>query len=78
MPSLFTKTLALLIGSSTSLFAYWTLTMYLKRRKYRHIPGPPIKGLFGLYFGNMQEVIENGKKGGLYYELLLQWYLVIN
>ena len=34
-----------LVGASVaSYFTYLTLTIYLKRRKYRHIPGPGTRG----------------------------------
>lgn len=38
-------TLKLIGGSIVSLWSYYTLSIYLKRRKYRHIPGPIPKGL---------------------------------
>lgn len=31
-------------GVILSFWAYITVSIYLKRRKYRHIPGPPTKG----------------------------------
>ena len=75
MPSLLSKSLVILIGSCTSLFSYWTLITYLNRRKYRHIPGPPTKGLYGFYFGNMSEVVNNVKNGGTYFDLLETWFI---
>lgn len=32
------------LGLSTSYIVYKIVGFYLKRRKYRHIPGPPTKG----------------------------------
>jgi hypothetical protein len=33
-----------LAGLTTSYLVYRIARIYLKRRKYRHIPGPPTKG----------------------------------
>lgn len=39
------KSIAILASTlGLSYFAYRTLTIYLTRRKYRHIPGPPADG----------------------------------
>ena len=75
MPSLLSKSLVILIGSCTSLFSYWTLITYLNRRKYRHIPGPPTKGLYVFYFGNMSEVVNKVNNGGTYFDLLEKWFI---
>jgi hypothetical protein len=63
-----------LLGSS-SYVAYKTLQIYLKRRKYCHIPGPPTDGILGFYFGNvlnMPKYLENGK---IFNQFLLEWLL---
>lgn len=40
-----TKNLAITVGTlGASYVAYITFKLYLKKRKYRHIPGPPTKG----------------------------------
>ena len=72
------KSLLILFGSGTCLLSYWTLRIYFNRRKFRHIPGPPTKGIYGFYFGNMAEVIQNVEQGGSYFELLLKWYVINN
>lgn len=33
-----------LSGLGASYFLYKTLKLYLKKRKFRHIPGPPTRG----------------------------------
>ena len=33
-------------ASVASLFTYYTLSLVLKKRKYRHIPGPAARGYF--------------------------------
>jgi hypothetical protein len=61
-----------LIGC-TSIFAYWTLRIYLNRRKFRHIPGPPTKGILGFYFGNMTEVLAGLRNDELFNDIVLKW-----
>ena len=73
MPKALTKSLVILAGSCTSALAYWTLVTYLNRRKYRHIPGPPTKGIYGFFLGNTGEVLENFKRGDMFYELIEKW-----
>jgi hypothetical protein len=73
MSSILKKSLAVLVGSCTGFFAYWTLITYLERRKYRHIPGPPTKGILGFYFGHASELIENEKQKKMFYEMMLTW-----
>ena len=73
MPNLLKKSLILLAGSCTSFLAYWTVSTYLQRRKYRHIPGPPTRGIKGFYLGNAPEIIENLNNGGMFSDLLLKW-----
>lgn len=36
--------LILLLGAGSSLIAYEVFKIYLNRRRFAHIPGPPIKG----------------------------------
>jgi hypothetical protein len=72
MSSVLKKSLALLFGSFTSLFAYYTLKIYLKRRKYRHIPGPSTNGISGFYKGNVNEIIEFTKRGETLWDMLLE------
>lgn len=38
-----------LVGFAVGYFTYKTLVIYLRRRKYRHIPGPSPKKLFFLF-----------------------------
>lgn len=38
------KNIAIILGGlGASYFAYFTVDLYLKRKKYQHIPGPPTK-----------------------------------
>ena len=40
------KNVAIFVGGvTTSYVVYKTVRFYLKKRKYRHIPGPPTNGL---------------------------------
>ena len=41
-----------LFGAIFTCFVCKTVDIYLKRRKYRHIPGPPIHGILGFYLDN--------------------------
>lgn len=62
-----------ILGSSY--LVYKTLRIYLNRRKYRHLPGPPTNGILGFYFGNvidMPKYLENGK---IFNQFLLEWLL---
>ena len=69
------KSLLLLIGSCSSFITYWALKTYLIRRRFKHIPGPPTKGVYGFFFGNLTEVIQNQRNGGMFFELMSKWYL---
>ncbi len=73
MPKLLRNFLALLAGSCSSIFAYWTLRTYLNRRKFRHIPGPSTRGITGFYFGNVLEILESLKNDELANDVILKW-----
>nr|UOU03250.1 cytochrome P450 3049E1 [Brachionus rubens] len=56
------------------LFFYFTLKIYLIRKRYEHIPGPRNKGIIDFYFGQYFQVkkhTSNDKK--ILSELLLKW-----
>ena len=72
MSSILKKSLILFFGSCTSLFAYHTLRVFLKRRRYRHIPGAPANGIGGFYRGHIKDVIEATKRGETIWDLLLE------
>ena len=68
----------MLIGlSSGAFFAYFfykTYSIYLVRKKYRDIPGPPTNGILGFYFGNFLEVRAAAKSGRLVLDLVNEWF----
>ena len=43
----------ILVALPIVLFVYFTVKIYLLRRKFIHIPGPPTKGILGFYLGNI-------------------------
>lgn len=63
------------LASLASYFAYYTLKVYLVRRRYAHIPGPPTKGILGFYLGNIYEFGECLKSGRIINEVFLDLYL---
>lgn len=54
-------------------FAYKTVQIYLIRRKYRHIPGPPTKGILGFYFGHLNEATTAFRNGQILDSLFTEW-----
>jgi hypothetical protein len=59
----------------TGIFTYYTLKIYFIRRRYRHIPGPPTKGILGFYFGQVFELKENKEiKKRVTADLYLDWF----
>lgn len=67
--------LRLLVGLAVVLLlilAYKTVKIYLLRRKYRHIPGPPTNGLFGFYMGNLDIAAKIMKEGKVFADLMLE------
>ena len=38
------RKLSLAVGFGSSIVVYYAIKQYLKRRKYKHIPGPNTKG----------------------------------
>lgn len=46
----FKNALFLSLGLTSTYLLYKTVRLYLKRRKYRHIPGPPTEGYFITHF----------------------------
>lgn len=74
MNGLIYKSLALAGASCAGLLAYFSIKLYLTRRKYNHIPGPPSRsGILGFYLGNLLDIVEAYKKGVTFPELLVEW-----
>ena len=46
-------------GFGSSIFIYFAIKQYLKRRKYKHIPGPNTKGLLLILFRKVLKNIVN-------------------
>lgn len=65
----------LFIGSGLSAaLAHFTLKIYVLRKKYTHIPGPPTKGILGFYLGNLIEIlVETRFKKKIMNEVFLKW-----
>ena len=64
---------ACLTTASVSYFTYYTLKIYFLRKKYKHIPGPPSKGLLGFYFGNLYEIKEGRRNDRILFETVSRW-----
>lgn len=61
-------------GTITAIWAYYTISMYLLRRKYRHIPGPKSSGILGFYLGNFSEAKKTMLKGKIFEDQVLEWH----
>jgi hypothetical protein len=53
---------------------YKTIQIYLLRRKYRHIPGPPANGLLGFYLGNVVDMPKYISNQKIYNDFIFDWY----
>jgi hypothetical protein len=63
-----------LTSSALGFFLYKTLSIYLMRKKYSHIPGPPTRGLLGFYLGNLQRIRQvMNTDGTILADLLHEW-----
>jgi hypothetical protein len=60
-------------GSVIGLFCYKTFKIYLARKKFRHIPGPPTHGILGFYLGNLDELVAVMNSGKILADLILEW-----
>jgi len=58
------------------LFSYYTLKIYLQRRKYKHLPGPPANGILGFYLGNTIELLNKQRQGVELVDILTEWLLI--
>jgi hypothetical protein len=61
-----------LITGAVGLFSYGTIKMYLLRSRYRHIPGPPTKGILGFYLGNVFEIAKAYQDNKLLNDFILE------
>ncbi len=68
----------LAVGLTASYVIYKFGKTYLVRRKYKHIPGPPTKGIYGYFFGNVIETFEWVKRGKIFPDFLVEWYKYCN
>ncbi len=68
------KLLSLFVSTSVGLFVYKTIQIYRMRKKYRHIPGPPTKGIIGFYMGNLDQAVQIMKDGKILSDLINEWY----
>ena len=44
------RLLKIIFGLGSSVFAYYTLKLYIKKRKFDHLPGPKAKGFLNFEF----------------------------
>ena len=54
-----------------SFLVYKTIKIYLIRRKYQHLPGPPTHGILGFYMGNLDMALKVMKEGKVFADLML-------
>lgn len=66
--------LKLIATLASSYVIYKSVQIYLLRRKYRHIPGPPANGLFGFYFGNVIDMPKYLNNQKVYSDFVTDWY----
>jgi hypothetical protein len=52
-------------------FSYKTAQIYLLRRKYSHLPGPPCTGILGFYTGNIDLILKYLNEGKIFSDLVL-------
>ena len=72
---LITRRILLSLSSSAiGFFLCKTISIYLMRRKYSHIPGPPTRGLLGFYLGNLQRIRQvMNTDGQILADLMREW-----
>ncbi len=68
------KLLLTCASSLLCLIGYKTYRIYLSRKKFRHIPGPPTKGVLGFYLGNLDEIVLTMNSGRILADLTNDWY----
>lgn len=70
----FTRNLIPMIGGTAlSYFIYKSLKIYMMRRQYDHIPGPPTKGILGFYFGNLEKLVNVMNNGQILSDVMIEW-----
>nr|QVK45597.1 cytochrome P450 [Brachionus paranguensis] len=55
-------------------FAFYSVRIYLRRRKYKHIPGPKPNGILEFFLGNISEIRRNIRRGKIVPEQYLEWF----
>lgn len=50
-----------------------TIKIYLLRKKYSHLPGPPAKGILGFYLGNLKQVVHTVNNNKILCDLMIEW-----
>ncbi len=60
-------------ATSGLLFLYKSVKIFKLRQKYKHIPGPPSKGIFGFYFGNLDLIVKATNDGKILADLVVEW-----
>lgn len=65
--------LKLLAVAGSSYLIYKSICIYLLRKKYRHIPGPPANGILGFFLGSVVEMPKYMKNKKTYNDFLIDW-----
>ena len=64
-----------LSGVILALFIYKTYEIYAKRRRYKHIPGPPADGILDFYLGNLRDIYSADAKNVMLMDLINEWLM---
>nr|QUF59386.1 cytochrome p450 CYP3049C1 [Brachionus angularis] len=63
----------IVFGLGSTCLAYFVIKQYLKKRKYRHIPGPGTKGLLEFFFGNFNDILNCLKNDKIISDQYIEW-----
>ena len=61
------------LGAVFTLFFYKTIDIYIKRKRYKHIPGPSANGILSFYLGYLRDVLSADKNDIMFTDLLHEW-----
>lgn len=64
----------LLPSACLAFVVYKTVMQLLKRRKFRHIPGPKTRGILEFYLGNFNDVVKYVRLGKPLPDLFFEWF----
>ena len=52
-----------------------TIKIYVLRKKYNHLPGPPATGLLGFYLGNLDQALRTINDNKILSDLMNKWFI---